>query len=237
MIFAQSLDITKNDIVCIVGAGGKSSLMSCVASELADSGLSVLVTTTTKMGKRQINSYLNVDTEGQFFKNIDIKSGVYACATFSDEKALAPDIKDLKSNMGRFDVVLIEADGSACKPLKGWRADEPVIPDFTTKTVGVVDISVVGKTITGGIVHRPELFTEITGKKFGDIFQIEDCVSLIESENGIFQNSNDQQKYIYCSKAETEETLSNVTSLNQLLDSSIKLTAGSVFNKTIVEYY
>ncbi len=67
MIFAQSLGITKGDVVCIVGAGGKSSLMIHAAGELADSGLSVLVTTSTKMGKRQINSLENVDNRGSFF--------------------------------------------------------------------------------------------------------------------------------------------------------------------------
>ena len=237
MIFTQSLGIIKGDVVCIVGAGGKSSLMIHVANELAANGLKVLVTTTTKMGKRQINSLMNVDTSGQFFKGETIKPGVYACAKLGDEKAIAPDIDELEGNIARFDVTLIEADGSACKPLKGWHENEPVVPEFTTKTIGVIDVSVIGKTLTEDIVHRFDLFTQITGRNLGDEFRLSDVISIINSKNGLFQNSTNQKKIIYCSKAETDKAAQHVEELNKLIPDEIKLTAGSVFNKTVTEFF
>ncbi len=177
-------------------------------------------------------------TEAVFFEGVEIYAGAYGCAVFGDDKALAPDMERLRENLSRFDVVLIEADGSAClPPLKGWRSDEPVIPpDFATKTIGVLDISVVAEVLSEGMVHRVELFTKITGKTFGDVFEVEDFGVLVSHPNGIFQNSDKQQKIIYCSKSEMEQAERYVSELRRLIDADIKLTAGSVINKTITEY-
>ena len=61
-----------------------------------------------------------------------------------------------------FDYILVEGDGSRQRPIKAPADHEPVIPQGTTKTVGVIGLDALGKQITGTSVHRPELLCRLT---------------------------------------------------------------------------
>ena len=39
--------------------------------------------------------------------------------------------KEIEDAVKSFDYIILEADGSKCKPLKGWNNNEPVIYDET----------------------------------------------------------------------------------------------------------
>ncbi|MCA1795623.1 MAG: hypothetical protein LC660_17455, partial [Desulfobacteraceae bacterium] len=45
----ESLDLPETGVISLIGAGGKTSLMFCLARELARSGRKVLSTTTTNV--------------------------------------------------------------------------------------------------------------------------------------------------------------------------------------------
>ena len=60
----------------------------------------------------------------------------------------------------KYDVVLVEADGSKGKRLKGWREYEPVIDKLTTRTILVQDISYLNKRLEVEQVFNPQLFAE-----------------------------------------------------------------------------
>jgi len=224
MMFAQALGIKYGDVVCIVGAGGKTSLLMLLAREIAESGLSVLVTTTTRMARQEIENLQNAQVQG-----------VEICVQLDAEKAFPPDILILEEKLGSFDVVLIEADGSAGKPLKGWRENEPVIPDFATKTIGVVDISQVGQVLTSETVHRPDLFTKLVGTEIGEVLTLDDLAVVINSSNGIFQNSENTEKIIFFSKTESDAASANVIQLDKLIRKDINICSGSVFRNSITK--
>ncbi len=61
------------------------------------------------------------------------------------------------------DVILVEADGSRQRPIKGTADHEPVLPDTTTLVVAVGNIDAFGAPVTEENVHRPELFSKLTG--------------------------------------------------------------------------
>jgi probable selenium-dependent hydroxylase accessory protein YqeC len=61
------------------------------------------------------------------------------------------------------DVVLVEADGSRRRPIKGTAEYEPALPDAATLVVAVGNISAFGMPVDEEHVHRPELFSELTG--------------------------------------------------------------------------
>ena len=59
------------------------------------------------------------------------------------------------------DYVLVEADGSAGKPLKAHAAHEPVIPDNAAQVICVAGASGLNRPISEA-VHRPEIFFQMT---------------------------------------------------------------------------
>ena len=153
MSLIKSFSIKNKDIITIVGAGGKTSLMFS-ASSLLRKDYKVLVTTTTHIYVPDEKLYDKMimlsDTKDDNYENIikENKNGVYVIGSSIVNKVGTnkPKIKGLNGQMldkivPYFDIVIIEGDGSKEKPLKGWRDDEPVVYDKSTKTIGVVDIS------------------------------------------------------------------------------------------------
>jgi len=203
MKFYESFGLGNGDVVCLTGAGGKTSLMFKLAEEMQNDGFRVLITTTTRLGMDEIKEGFD------FFVNID------------GEMALSPEISEIKERMSDYDVILIEADGSACKPLKGWRENEPVIPDFTTLTIDVIDISVIGKIADETIVHRHEIFTDITGTKMGEEITHDTIARIAEYTSG---------DIIFLNKCESKDIYDNADKVASKIKRDVKIYAGSIYN-------
>ncbi|MHB8928356.1 MAG: selenium cofactor biosynthesis protein YqeC [Bacillota bacterium] len=60
-------------------------------------------------------------------------------------------------------IILVEADGSARKPLKAPTAHEPVIPASATVVVAVAGVDALGVPLDADHVHRPERLSQLTG--------------------------------------------------------------------------
>jgi probable selenium-dependent hydroxylase accessory protein YqeC len=61
------------------------------------------------------------------------------------------------------DVVLVEADGSRRRPIKGTADHEPALPDAATLVVAVANVHALGTPVDEEHVHRPEVFSDLTG--------------------------------------------------------------------------
>jgi probable selenium-dependent hydroxylase accessory protein YqeC len=136
----------------------------------------------------------------------------------------------LASRRKLFDLVLIEADGAAAKPLKGWNSTEPVIPLFTTKTIGVLDVQTIGRIIDAALVHRLEIFTGLTGGKAGDAVTIEHLARVVNHNRGLFTGAQGT-KILYISKVESAFDRCNVNRLRARLQAkpnNLHIVAGSV---------
>ncbi len=86
------------------------------------------------------------------------------------------------------DLLLIEADGSNRKPLKGWREDEPVIFGNRSHHWYFAD-ALSGRDSDVTKVHRMEKFTAITGLEPSDVMTEKAYLQLITEENGLFGHS------------------------------------------------
>jgi molybdenum cofactor cytidylyltransferase len=64
--------------------------------------------------------------------------------------------------------LLVEADGSRRRPLKAPAAHEPVIPAWANTVVVVAGLSGLGQPLSPEWVHRPEMFSRLTGLAPGD---------------------------------------------------------------------
>ena len=80
------------------------------------------------------------------------------------------------------DHVLVEADGSAGRPLKAHRPFEPVIPPCSDLTVCLVGASGLGKPVSDAC-HCPELFAALAGITPDRLVRVEDVAAVLNREN------------------------------------------------------
>ena len=167
-----ALGIASGDVVAFVGAGGKSSAILSIAGELAEAGMTFLTAPTTKMlvsEAEKLGTLVTSEDTGQLRTKAeqtlsDGASGVVVgSGLLSKNRVGGVEPGSITSLAPLADVVLIEADGSRRRPIKGTADHEPVLPDAATLVVAVGNIRAFGAPVDQEHVHRPELFSKLTG--------------------------------------------------------------------------
>ncbi len=167
-----ALGIAPGDVVAFVGAGGKSSAIVAVASELAEAGVTFLTIPTTKMRvseAEKMGSILTSEDAEELRAEAEQALTNGASGVVVGSKMLSKNRVDgvepaaLPSFNNLADVILVEADGSRQRPIKGTADHEPAVPDTTTLVVAVGNIDAFGAPVNEENVHRPELFSKLTG--------------------------------------------------------------------------
>ncbi|MEG0069613.1 MAG: selenium cofactor biosynthesis protein YqeC [Cetobacterium sp.] len=185
----ELFDINKGDVVSITGAGGKTSLMFFLADSLSKKG-TVLITTTTKIFKPECIKKLNLifisPEEIDYISPQDSSIYIY-CPNIIDNKIQSASFEDVAKLEKKFDYILIEADGSCGKPLKGWKENEPSIPTTSKKTIAVIDITALKTLKSESSIHRFNLYTQ-QFPQTSEIITKEDFINYIDS-NLFFKNS------------------------------------------------
>lgn len=235
-VFLSAFGVKKGDSVCLIGAGGKTSLLFRLAKEGRALGWRVLVTTTTKIRIPNSSEYDEQDLSGKLFTESQPSSpGVYVGgAPDSDTSKITGVREDLLAwQRKQFDLILIEADGAACKPLKGWKSTEPVIPAFTSKTIGVLDIQTLGQRVDEELIHRLDIFTGLTGARAGETLQLGHLLRIIVHDEGLFSQTIGKE-LLFINKVETEQDSHQASILRRQLE-NLTIVAGSVHNGTIDE--
>lgn len=166
-----ALGIIEGDVVAFVGAGGKSGAILQIVGELEEAGTPVLVAPTTKMFVSEAEEIGPVLTseDGEDLRSKVEESLAGGGAAVAGSAILS------KNRMGGVEpswvpalapqngVTLVEADGSRRRPLKGTAAHEPLLPGGVTLVVAVGGIRALGKPVDEEHVHRPEVFSKLTG--------------------------------------------------------------------------
>ena len=167
-----ALGIASGDVAAFVGAGGKSSAMLTVADELAQAGMNVLVAPTTKMlvsEAQRVGPLVTSEDAGELRMKAkealsNAASGVVVgSGLLSKNRVGGVEPADISTLAPLADVVLVEADGSRRRLIKGTADHEPVLPDAATLVVAVGNIHAFGAPVDQEHVHRPELFSRLTG--------------------------------------------------------------------------
>lgn len=164
----QVLGISRNSLVSLVGAGGKTSLMFLLAQELEKAGKKVLTTTTTKIffpDKQQSKISITAVTKEELIlkckdelnRTRHLTAGFQVDESTNKLVGLLPDWIDQIRHEKLFDVILVETDGSRQKPIKASADHEPVIPQSTTHLAHVTGLDALYGKIDNSTVHRPEI--------------------------------------------------------------------------------
>lgn len=158
MELAALLDI-RPGVTAVIGGGGKTTLLRTLGEELSRNH-SVLLCTTTKIlpfgGMPCAHTLPELETLRQSRRLLCAGSPIPGTEKLT---ALETPMAQLAA---RFDYVLVEADGSAQRPMKAHAPHEPVIPAEAGQTICVVGASGFGRPIAQA-AHRPELYAKIAG--------------------------------------------------------------------------
>ena len=141
-------------ITSVIGGGGKTTLLSVLARELACVGATVALTTSTHF--LPFEGMPALSGPGEW----DTAASPIACfASPTEEGKLTVPACGIPALAEAADYVLVEADGSKRLPLKAHADWEPAVPAGSARCVLVLGGSGFGRPVREA-VHRPELFCD-----------------------------------------------------------------------------
>ena len=146
-------------IIALVGSGGKTTLLKKMAADYRQQGKSVFVTTTTHMLAEP--DTLLTDDAGEILGRLQ-ENGYVMAGIPEGEKIKALSRETFAAVCAKADVVLVEADGSKCLPLKYPNSAEPVIPEGVREIIVVCGLNALGQKAKD-VCHRLELVKDCLG--------------------------------------------------------------------------
>jgi len=192
------IDLPDHSLIAIAGAGGKTTTMYTLASELARRGKRVIATTTTqiffpKQGETDALIFAaetsvllkKINTAWKQHKHITV-TGV----PIREDKlgGLLPEQTfELLMKSGA-DAVIVEADGARHKMIKAPAEHEPVIPTQTKVALLLMNAEAINQPLSAAIAHRPEYIATVTGISQGEILSPAVVAKLMTSEGGALKH-------------------------------------------------
>ena len=244
LTLARALRVHSPASIAIIGAGGKTTAMFQLARGLTQP---VIVTATSHLGVWQASladQHIITDMPAPIEELEHRLKGVILVTGDVEGERIRPVHGDLLSWLHQFCVLhaiplLIEADGSRGKPLKGWAEHEPPIPSFVDLVVNVVGLQGVGQPLNDEHVHRAALFSRLSGLRIGETITPESLVRVLtHPESGIRNIPARARKTILLNKADTPALQSMARGLSQpLLDVYDSLIISSLKQEQIFAVY
>lgn len=214
MELAALLEI-RPGVTAVIGGGGKTTLLRTLGEELAREHRVLLCTTTKIFPFPQMPCAGTLAELDALRERHRLLCGGRAVPGTGKLTALDASMAELRL---RFDYVLVEADGSAQRPLKAHAGHEPVIPAGADQTICVVGASGFGRPIREA-AHRPELYAQLAGVS-------EEVPASPETEARVL-SAEDLHSRVYVNQAETQGDRERARELAALLDCPVL--AGSLY--------
>jgi len=177
---------TAGRFISVVGSGGKTALLRYLSERLPGT---VILTTSTHMypfpGMPLVDAG-GAATPGRVLAELRaaLRDSRVVCLgrLLPSGKLSAPSgVMPLEALLDEADHVIVEADGSAGRPLKAHRPFEPVIPACSAMTVGVAGASGIGRPASEAC-HCPELFCALAGMDPGEPVRPEHVAAVLNRE-------------------------------------------------------
>lgn len=190
----------KKHTICLVGGGGKTTVMYELAAAWTACGRKVLVLTST---------HILCPADGSFAADVPAvknlwQQGSYAVIgtpELATSKLTAPPQDLYEALKLQADVILCEADGSRHHPCKVPAEYEPVLLPDSDIVLAVAGMDALGRPLAQAC-QRSQLAAELLGCSLDSVIDAQMLASLLLSEQGARQNVGARAYYIVLNKCD-----------------------------------
>ena len=190
----------KQHNICLVGGGGKTTVMYELAAAWAASGRKVLVLTSTHILQPADGSFAadaaavhNLWQQGRY--------AVIGTPELATGKLTAPPQDLYEALQLQADVILCEADGSRHLPCKAPAAHEPVLLPDSDIVLAVAGMDALGCSLAQAC-QRPQPAAELLGCSLDSVIDEQMLAALLLSEQGARKNVGARAYYIVLNKCD-----------------------------------
>ena len=209
MKLVHAFSLKGGESVAFIGAGGKTSAMFALAKELTPP---VVLTTTTHLGAWQAalaDSHYILNTRQDIPDLDNPRTGTVLLTGPPGEDERLGGLSDgllahvrahcLENSLS----LLIEADGARQRALKAPADHEPVIPDWVDQVVVMAGLGGIGKPLTEAFVHRPQIFSALSGLPEGKQIDEDALLAVLTSPQGGLKGiPEDARRLLFLNQAE-----------------------------------
>ncbi len=230
LTLSEALGLGRGTVAALVGGGGKTTTLRRLCEESSREGQRVLATTTARMKMEELGDmgeillWDELDPTGQTWRNHrtkhagdtawidDVLSGMQEHrvipATFLGrgvmrDKIVGLPVEHLGELLSRltWDLVIVEADGSRGRSLKGHRLGEPIVPLCATHCVIVLGADGLEARVVDDTCHRPEVVQDLLGMDWGERITPSGVVDLLTHPQGLLAKiPGDMELVVYVNK-------------------------------------
>lgn len=190
----------KKHNICLVGGGGKTTVMYELAAALAAGGRKVLVLTSTHILQPADGSFA---ADAAAVHNLwqQRRYAVIGTPELSTGKLTAPPQDLYEALQLQADVILCEADGSKHHPCKAPAAHEPVLLPDSDIVLAVAGMDALGRPLAQAC-QRPQLAAALLGCSLDSVIDEQMLAALLLSAQGSRKNVGTRTYYIVLNKCD-----------------------------------
>lgn len=188
----------KKHTICLVGGGGKTTVMYELAAAWAACGCKVLVLTSTHILQPADGSFA---ADAAAVHNLwqQRRYAVIGTPELDTGKLTAPMQSVYEALQLQADVILCEADGSKHHPCKAPAAHEPVLLPDSDIVLAVAGMDALGNSLAQAC-QRPQLAADLLDCSADKIIDAQMLTALLLSEQGARKNVGTRGFYIVLNK-------------------------------------
>ncbi|MBI5966995.1 MAG: putative selenium-dependent hydroxylase accessory protein YqeC [Deltaproteobacteria bacterium] len=190
MTLEEAFSLKDREVISLVGAGGKTTLMFALGNELSSRRKRILLTTTTKIWEPDPSPSFALFLSDQFAgikEWVDKSLARYPYLVIGQKKldngklqGIDPQWVEGLYSQANVSIMIVEADGAAGRSLKAPREGEPVLPANTTLLIPMMGIDVLGSPLDEEHVFRSEIAARILNMEMGSTVTEEVIVRLLK---------------------------------------------------------
>ncbi len=172
-LLSDLITLPPRPLISTVGAGGKTTTMYTLATELAGRGNRVVTTTTTNIyipRQSETDALIVAAETPNMLKMVNDTWKKYHRVTVAGTTIGAGKLSGLQPTQihelftkGGADIVIVEADGARHHMIKAPAEHEPVVPPQTNIALLVMSAEAINQPLNADIAHRPERIAAVLG--------------------------------------------------------------------------
>ncbi|WP_439028675.1 selenium cofactor biosynthesis protein YqeC [Haloarchaeobius sp. DT45] len=181
--------VPSDGTVCVVGAGGKKSLLYTLANDLHEA----VVTSTVRIPIFDGHVGRVVATEDPVAALAEADAEDWPLGLVleqeREDRYRGYDVETVAALSEATDVpVLVKADGARGKLFKAPGEEEPMVPATADAVCPVVSVQIVGQALSDLVVHRPECVVDITNMRIGGVINPRHVAQVLTDPDGGLKN-------------------------------------------------